>query len=79
MQPWLAVCLSVSPDCFPNSAKPESCKNVDANTLLLLDSGCQYDCGTTDITRTFHTGTPSEFQRRCFTRVLQVRTAKQKI
>ncbi|GIL68768.1 hypothetical protein Vafri_22006 [Volvox africanus] len=52
-------------------AKPGTCRSVDANTLLLLDSGGQYDCGTTDITRTVHTGTPTDHQRRCFTRVLQ--------
>lgn len=44
---------------------------VTANTLLLLDSGGQYDCGTTDITRTMHLGTPDDYQRRCYTRVLQ--------
>ncbi|KAG2437467.1 hypothetical protein HXX76_006117 [Chlamydomonas incerta] len=52
-------------------AQPGSCRSVDANTLLLLDSGGQYECGTTDITRTMHTGTPSDHQRRCNTRVLQ--------
>ncbi len=39
--------------------------------MLLLDSGAQYDCGTTDITRTVHFGTPSDHQRRCFTAVLK--------
>ncbi|PNH10857.1 putative Xaa-Pro aminopeptidase P [Tetrabaena socialis] len=52
-------------------AQPGTCRSVDASTLLLLDSGGQYDCGTTDITRTVHTGTPTDHQRRCFTRVLQ--------
>ncbi|GIL92401.1 hypothetical protein Vretimale_6469 [Volvox reticuliferus] len=52
-------------------AQPGTCRSVDANTLLLLDSGGQYNCGTTDITRTVHTGTPTDHQRRCFTRVLQ--------
>ncbi|KAG2426136.1 hypothetical protein HYH02_014851 [Chlamydomonas schloesseri] len=52
-------------------AQPGTCRSVDANTLLLLDSGGQYDCGTTDITRTLHTGSPSDHQRRCNTRVLQ--------
>ncbi|GFR40249.1 hypothetical protein Agub_g821 [Astrephomene gubernaculifera] len=51
--------------------QPGSCRTVDGCTLLLLDSGGQYDCGTTDITRTVHTGRPSDHQRRCFTRVLQ--------
>lgn len=39
--------------------------------MLLIDSGGQYDCGTTDITRTFHLGTPSDYQKTCFTKVLQ--------
>ena len=53
-------------------AQPETCNKVDQNTLLLLDSGGQFDCGTTDVTRTMHFGTPSEHQKTCFTRVLQV-------
>eukprot|EP00889_Picochlorum_renovo_P005920 jgi/Picre1/32950/NNA_008277.t1 len=52
-------------------AQPGTCKTVDANTLLLVDSGGQYDCGTTDITRTMHFGTPTEHQKACFTAVLQ--------
>ena len=31
----------------------------------------QYLDGTTDVTRTFHFGTPTDAQRRAFTRVLQ--------
>lgn len=31
----------------------------------------QYDCGTTDVTRTFHLGTPTQHQKTCFTKVLQ--------
>jgi Xaa-Pro aminopeptidase len=46
-------------------------RTVDSKTLLLIDSGGQYDCGTTDITRTMHFGSPTEHQRRCYTRVLQ--------
>ncbi|KAL6771533.1 hypothetical protein ACKKBG_A26750 [Auxenochlorella protothecoides x Auxenochlorella symbiontica] len=52
-------------------AEPATAARVGADTLLLLDSGGQYDCGTTDVTRTMHFGTPSEHQRRCFTRVLR--------
>ncbi|MEM6769871.1 MAG: aminopeptidase P family protein [Bacteroidota bacterium] len=39
--------------------------------LLLVDSGGQYDTGTTDITRTFALGPVSETMREAFTRVLQ--------
>ncbi|KAL3145608.1 hypothetical protein ABBQ32_003156 [Trebouxia sp. C0010 RCD-2024] len=52
-------------------AQQGSCKKVDKDTLLLLDSGGQFDCGTTDVTRTMHFGTPSDHQKMCFTRVLQ--------
>ena len=33
-----------------------SCRTVTPNSVLLVDSGGQYDCGTTDVTRTLHTG-----------------------
>ena len=39
--------------------------------MLLVDSGGQYDCGTTDVTRTVHFGTPTDKQRRAFTAVLK--------
>lgn len=53
-------------------AEKGSCKKVDKDTLLLLDSGGQFDCGTTDVTRTMHFGAPTDHQKMCFTRVLQV-------
>ncbi|KAJ1636717.1 hypothetical protein T492DRAFT_861025 [Pavlovales sp. CCMP2436] len=39
--------------------------------MVLIDSGAQYDCGTTDVTRTIHLGAPSQIQKECFTRVLK--------
>ena len=50
-----------------------TCASVVAGTLLLLDSGGQYDCGTTDVTRTtfLGPGEPRADQRDAFTRVLQ--------
>jgi Xaa-Pro aminopeptidase len=41
------------------------------NELFLIDSGAQYEDGTTDITRTVAIGTPSEEMRDRFTRVLK--------
>jgi Xaa-Pro aminopeptidase len=41
--------------------------------MFLCDSGAQYVDGTTDVTRTLHFGTPTAWERACFTRVLQVR------
>ena len=52
-------------------AAPESCKMLTKNDLLLLDSGGQYLDGTTDVTRTVHMGSPSEYQKEMFTRVLK--------
>lgn len=39
--------------------------------LFLLDSGAQYEDGTTDITRTISVGTPTKDMRACYTRVLK--------
>ena len=54
-------------------AEEGSCATIDKSCMLLVDSGGQYDCGTTDITRTFHFGEPTQHQRDCYTRVLQAR------
>eukprot|EP01038_Epipyxis_sp_PR26KG_P007198 gene7198-9823_t len=48
-----------------------TCKVLTNNDMLLLDSGGQYHDGTTDVTRTIHTGTPSDYQKEMFTRVLK--------
>ncbi|MBX9597826.1 MAG: aminopeptidase P family protein [Burkholderiales bacterium] len=52
-------------------ATPESSKVIRDDNLYLLDSGGQYLEGTTDITRTFHLGTPSEEQCHHYTLVLK--------
>lgn len=52
-------------------AEPGVCKTLTSNDLMLLDSGAQYEDGTTDVTRTIHTGTPTEYQKEMFTRVLK--------
>ncbi|MGF1777430.1 aminopeptidase P family protein [Vibrio nomapromontoriensis] len=44
---------------------------VDESNFFLVDSGGQYHGGTTDITRTFHFGTPTLQQRRDYTLVLK--------
>ncbi|KAG2236006.1 hypothetical protein INT48_004336, partial [Thamnidium elegans] len=49
----------------------ETCKVIDPTQIYLCDSGGQYFDGTTDVTRTFHFGTPTDYEKRCFTRVLQ--------
>ena len=61
----------------PNGAiihyKPtaESDRPINDREIYLCDSGGQYKDGTTDVTRTMHFGTPTLFQRQCFTRVLK--------
>ena len=44
---------------------------LEPDSLYLVDSGGQYQDGTTDITRTVCIGTPTPVMRRTFTRVLQ--------
>lgn len=51
-------------------AAAEGSASLGPEALVLLDSGGQYLDGTTDVTRTFHTGRPSPRQREMFTRVL---------
>ena len=46
-------------------------RRVGKNELLLVDSGGQYEDGTTDITRTVIVGEPSDEMRDRFTRVLK--------
>ncbi|KAG2174136.1 hypothetical protein INT43_004156 [Umbelopsis isabellina] len=49
----------------------ETCKIIDPKLIYLCDSGGQYRDGTTDVTRTYHFGQPNDYEKRCFTRVLQ--------
>jgi Xaa-Pro aminopeptidase len=52
-------------------ATPESHAVIEGEGLLLIDSGAQYLGGTTDITRVWPIGTPSQAQRRDYTLVLK--------
>ncbi|GAA6025003.1 hypothetical protein JCM8202_002185 [Rhodotorula sphaerocarpa] len=44
---------------------------IDINKIYLCDSGAQFTDGTTDVTRTLHFGTPTNMEKRAYTRVLQ--------
>jgi Xaa-Pro aminopeptidase len=46
-------------------------RRIAANELFLVDSGAQYEDGTTDITRTLAVGTPTADMRKTFTLVLK--------
>ncbi|XP_050522688.1 xaa-Pro aminopeptidase ApepP isoform X2 [Daktulosphaira vitifoliae] len=50
---------------------PETDRKLSIDEMYLCDSGGQFLDGTTDVTRTFHFGKPSEYQRECFTRVFK--------
>lgn len=52
-------------------ATKEGNRELDQNSLLLLDSGAQYPDGTTDITRTLPIGEPTDDMRKHFTLVLK--------
>lgn len=53
------------------SVTEESSQTIKADGFLLMDSGGQYICGTTDITRTVHLSKPTKQQQIDFTLVLQ--------
>ncbi|TFY71297.1 hypothetical protein EVG20_g1690 [Dentipellis fragilis] len=50
---------------------PNDCAVVKKEQIYLCDSGAQFMDGTTDVTRTWHFGTPTDEEKRAFTRVLQ--------
>ena len=50
---------------------PETNRKLAPGELYLIDSGAQYRDGTTDITRTLSTGTPTAEMRDRYTRVLK--------
>ncbi len=52
-------------------ATPESDRALQAGELFLLDSGGQYQDGTTDVTRTVAIGTPTAAMREHYTRVVK--------
>ncbi|KAH7332769.1 putative Xaa-Pro aminopeptidase P [Rhizoctonia solani] len=53
------------------SPAEEGSAEIKKDQIYLCDSGAQFLDGTTDVTRTWHFGTPTEEEKRAFTRVLQ--------
>jgi len=51
-------------------ANVETNSKIGTDSLLLLDSGGQYLDGTTDVTRTYHFGEPTNFEKEAYTRVM---------
>lgn len=54
-----------------HATRADNAQTLSGNGLLLLDSGGQYDNGTTDVTRTVAIGTPSVEMKHAFTHVLK--------
>jgi Xaa-Pro aminopeptidase len=52
-------------------AEEATAKEIKSSGLFLLDSGGQYQCGTTDTTRTIAIGTPTKEQKHSYTLVLK--------
>ena len=50
---------------------PETCAAIEKSGVLLIDSGGQYEDGTTDITRTISLGHATKEQKKCYTLVLK--------
>lgn len=57
------------------SATPDTSAVIKGDGLFLLDSGAQYNDGTTDITRTIAVGRPTAEMKDRFTRVLKAHIA----
>lgn len=51
--------------------KPETDIEITDKDMYLCDSGAQYSDGTTDVTRTWHFGTPDPYEIEAFTRVFK--------
>jgi Xaa-Pro aminopeptidase len=54
---------------------PGKCSTLTSTDIYLNDSGAQYLDGTTDVTRTMHFGTPTIYEKDCYTRVLKAHIA----
>ncbi len=51
--------------------EPATCKTIQPEGILLVDSGGQYCDGTTDITRTFALSPPTDEQKKAYTLILK--------
>ncbi len=68
--PTIAGAGPTAPSCITASPARATAR-IAPGELFLIDSGGQYEDGTTDITRTIAVGTPSDDMRRNFTLVLK--------
>ncbi|MEO0498476.1 MAG: aminopeptidase family protein P, partial [Pseudomonadota bacterium] len=83
--PLLDIAFETISAAGPNAALPHyrvneaTNRTIEANSLYLVDSGAQYEDGTTDITRTIAIGMVDEERRDRFTRVLKGHIAVQSL
>ncbi|PRD21091.1 UNVERIFIED_CONTAM: Xaa-Pro aminopeptidase 1 [Trichonephila clavipes] len=49
----------------------ETTRIISSDEFYLCDSGGQYIDGTTDVARTYFFGSPSQYEKECFTRVMK--------
>ncbi|MEN0087675.1 MAG: aminopeptidase P family protein [Pseudomonadota bacterium] len=83
--PLLDIAFETISAAGPNAALPHyrvnetTNRTIEPNTLYLVDSGAQYEDGTTDITRTIAIGSVDDERRDRFTRVLKGHIAVQSI
>ena len=68
--------MAAASSCLPDGQLcrrnwPETDASISDDSLYMVDSGGQYLGGTTDITRTFHYGTPTPEQVTRYTTVLK--------
>ncbi|KAL5498588.1 hypothetical protein ACEPAH_1942 [Sanghuangporus vaninii] len=56
---------------LPERSTCATVRKEQDSQMYLCDSGAQFIDGTTDVTRTWHFGTPSDEEKRAYTRVLQ--------
>lgn len=52
-------------------SSPATTRPLTTAELFLLDCGAQFHDGTTDVTRTVHLGTPTAYEKECYTRVVK--------
>ncbi|KAH8380909.1 hypothetical protein KR200_004105, partial [Drosophila serrata] len=53
------------------SPRNDTNRRITDKEIYLCDSGAQYLDGTSDVTRTFHFGEPTDFEKEAYTRVLK--------
>ncbi|KAF1322627.1 Xaa-pro aminopeptidase, partial [Globisporangium splendens] len=81
MEGFVSLSFDTISSIGPNGAiihykpKRDACPKLSTKAMYLNDSGAQYLDGTTDVTRTLHFGTPTAYEKACYTYVLKAHIA----